>query len=839
MNKIYYVIILLWKIQRRNFSTFLAQMPILGIKFPGMKRRHYSLLLCFFFTLIYIQSFAQALQSQDYPITPVPFSKVKITDGFWAKKIKTNHEVTIPIAYQKSLETGRIDNFKIAGGLKEGQFCTEYPFDDTDIYKIIEAASYSIQNLPDKNMEKMMDTLITYIAVAQEEDGYLYTNRTIGKNLHPWAGSKRWELVHDLSHELYNLGHLYEAAVAHYQATGKRSLLDIAIKSANLICTDFGEGKTVDYPGHQEVEIGLVKLYRVTKDERYLKLAKFFLDVRGQKGVGEPTQYNQSHIPVTQQTEAVGHAVRGAYMWSGMTDIAAITGDAAYLQAVNKIWHDIVDKKYYLNGGIGATNEGEAFGDAYQLPNMSAYCETCAGVGNAIWNYRMFLMSGERKYIDVLERTMYNNILDGVSLSGDHFFYPNPLQSYGQHGRSEWFGCACCPPNVARFLPSMPGYIYAQKGEDIYVNLYISSESAFSIGNRKLIIQQQTGFPWQGDVKIDFKTTKPAEANLKLRIPGYAINHPVPSDLYTYLEEKPASFIILLNGKKMNCDIDDKGYVNITKKWSKHDVIEIQFPLEIKKVKANPAVAEDAGKIAIERGPMLYCAEGPDNPGGEVLNLVLDEKQNFKLVQSDLLGGIYIIEGSAKRAKKQLNGEIKLSDSEKLTLIPYHLWNNRGSGEMNVWLPTTLKSTLPAPAPTIANQSKVSASINTKAIRAVNDQLFPKNSNDHSVPFIHWWPKKATTEWVQFDFDKSQEVSTVKVYWFDDGPDGGCRIPASWEVQYKVGDEWKPVPATGEYKVTKDDWDSIHFQRVNTNAIRLMIHLPEEFATGVHEVVIE
>lgn len=783
--------------------------------------------------------FGQAEQYQDYPITPIPFSKVNIKDNFWAPKIRTNHDVTIPIAYQKSVESGRIDNFIIAAGNKEGQFCSEYPFDDTDIYKIIEAASYSIQTFPDKDMEVMMDTLIAHIAEAQEEDGYLYTNRTIGKNVHHWAGEKRWELVHDLSHELYNLGHMFEAAVAHYTATGKRNFLDIAIKSADLICNEFGEGKIVNYPGHQEVEIGLVKLYRVTKDERYLKLARFFLDVRGKENVGKPTKYNQSHLPVTQQDAAVGHAVRGAYMWAGMADIAAIMGDESYLRAINKIWHDIVDKKYYINGGIGATGSGEAFGEAYELPNMSAYCETCAGVGNAIWNHRMFLMTGESKYIDVLERSMYNNIIDGVSLSGDRFFYPNPLQSYGQHERSEWFGCACCPPNVARFLPSMPGYIFAQKDNDIYVNLYITSESTFDIAENQLTIAQQSGFPWQGDVKINFKATKPTDANLKLRVPGYAKNQPVPSDLYIYLDAKEKPVEIKLNGKKVNFEVDEKGYINISRKWTNRDVIEIMFPMEVEVVEAHPEVTEDMGKIAVERGPILYCAEWPDNPNGEVLNLIVDKNQNFKPVKSDLLGGIYTIEATAQTAKRQMDGKVQVSGKNKLTLIPYHLWNNRGPGEMSVWMPTSLDHARPAPAPTIANKSKVSASVRTRAIRAVNDQLFPKNSNDHSVPYIHWWPRKATSEWVQFDFDQTQEVSTVKVYWFDDGPFGGCRIPASWEIQYKDGEEWKPVKAKSDYKVTKDDWDSIRFEPVKTNGLRLIVNLPQEHASGVHEVIIE
>ena len=544
------------------------------INYPDMLPSVRLPLLLLFLTGTWLSVAAQ----QDYPITPVSFSEVRIQDGFWAPRIRTNHEVTIPIAIEKSRESGRIDNFKIAAGQMEGQFCTEYPFDDSDIYKIVEAASYSLQTFPDPKLEAQVDSLIELIGLAQEPDGYLYTTRTIGKNVHPWAGTERWELVHELSHELYNLGHLYEAAVAHYRATGKRSLLDIAIKSADLVYDTFGTGKTENYPGHQEVEIGLVKLYRVTGDERYLDLAKFFLDVRGRKGIGNPKQYDQSHLPVTQQSEAVGHAVRGAYMWTAMADIAAITGDTAYMAAIDRIWHDIVDKKYYLNGGIGATGSGEAFGEAFELPNMSAYCETCAGVGNVRWNHRMFLMTGEAKYIDVLERTLYNNVLDGVSLSGDRFFYPNPLASMGQHERSEWFGCACCPPNVARTLPSMPEYIYAYRDGDVYVNMYVSSETEFAVNGTPLHLQQESGFPWEGTVSLGVDPESPLRARLRLRVPGYARNAPAPGDLYRYADPKAPTFTVTVNESIVPVAIDAAGYLTLDRTWRPGDRVEVTFP---------------------------------------------------------------------------------------------------------------------------------------------------------------------------------------------------------------------------------------------------------------------
>ena len=788
---------------------------------------------------VHILSNTVSGQNADYPIKPKPFTEVSIKDNFWAPKIKTNHEVTIPIAIQKSMESGRVDNFKIAGGLMDGKFCTEYPFDDSDIYKIIEAASYSLQTNPDPELEKTVDSLIYYMQAAQEDDGYLFTNRTIGKNLHSWVGTSRWEKVNDLSHELYNLGHMFEAAAAHYAATGKRTLLDIAIKSADLIDRDFGPGKIQDYPGHQEVELGLVKLYRVTKDEKYLNLAKFFLDVRGKEGVGKPTTYNQSHKPVTEQTEAVGHSVRATYMWIAMADVAALTGNEDYIKAIDRLWHDVVDTKMYVIGGIGATGNHEGFDKPYVLPNMSAYNETCAAVGNAFWNHRMFLMTGDSKYIDVMERSMYNNVISGVSVSGDHFFYPNPLASYGQHARSEWFGCACCPPNVARFLPYMPGMIYAQNDNDIFVNLFISSDVTFNIGNKELSLTQKAELPWEGTAEITVTSSKPVESKIKLRIPGWAKNQPVPSDLYTYANQSDKTTNISVNGKSVKYTIDEKGYVNLDRKWKNGDKIAIEFPFEIREVKANEKVTEDKDKIAIERGPIVYCTEWADYEDEHVLNLLFNPDSKLTAsVDPDFYGGVTVIEGKAKMTKKELDESISVSEDKPLKLIPYYLWNNRGAGEMRVWLPTKKEASRPLPAPTLASKSEATASVNSKSIIGIKDQNYPKSANDTSNPLLHWWPKKGTWEWVEYDFENPKEVSEVKVYWYDDGPYGGCRIPENWEIVYKEGDEWIPVKTEEEYKVTKDDWDTIKFEPVTTKTIRLRIKLNEKFAAGIHEWIV-
>ncbi|MFZ1271368.1 MAG: beta-L-arabinofuranosidase domain-containing protein, partial [Bacteroidales bacterium] len=471
----------------------------------------------------------------NYPIRPVPFTSVKMTDNFWAPRIKKNHEVTIPIAFGYCESTGRIKNFEIAGGLDTGAFQTIYPFDDSDVTKIIEGASYSLQTFPDAELEACLDTLIYKIGLAQEDDGYLYTNRTIAEmgygKLHDWAEGERWEKTNILSHELYNLGHMYEAAVAYYQATGKRELLDISIKSADLVDKDFGWDAFVSYPGHQVIEMGLVKLYRVTGEKRYLDLAKFFLDARGARDDGE--EYSQSHKKVIDQTEAVGHSVRATYMYSGMADVAAILGDKAYINAITRIWEDLVYRKMYITGGIGASGGNEGFAEPYHLPNMSAYCETCASIGDIFFNHRLFSLHGEGKYFDILEKTLYNGALSGVNLAGDRFFYPNPLESNGQHERSAWFGCACCPSNVCRFLPAIPGYIYSVTDKDLYVNLFASNNADIEMGGRSVRIAQETNYPWEGKVTMIVDPEKAGRFTVRVRIPGWARNEAIPGGLYS------------------------------------------------------------------------------------------------------------------------------------------------------------------------------------------------------------------------------------------------------------------------------------------------------------------
>ncbi len=530
----------------------------------------------------------------DYPIQPVPFTSVKLTDDFWAPRIRKNASVTIPIAFGYCESTGRVRNFEIAAGLDTGKFQTIYPFDDSDVFKIMEGAAYSLQTSPDPKLDAYLDTLIYKIGLAQEDDGYLYTNRTIaemngGKGLHDWASKNRWELDSILSHELYNLGHLYEAAVAHYQATGKSSLLDIALKSADLVAKDFLDNGLKVYPGHQVIEMGLVKLYRTTGNEKYLNLARYFLDIRGPKG----QQYNQAHVLPVHQKEAVGHSVRATYMYSGMADIAAIENDTAYLNAITRIWEDLTYHKMYITGGIGATGGNEGFAEPYLLPNMSAYCETCASIGDIFTNERLFLLHGQSQYIDILEKTLYNSMLSGVSLSADRFFYPNPLESNGQHNRQAWFGCACCPSNVARFVPAIPGYIYATRNRDIFVSLFISNEAEFPVGEDTLQIIQKTNFPWDGKVEINMNPQKTGKYSLYIRIPGWARNEAIPGGLYKFSDQNTDSVRITVNGEKFNIDVIRDGYAVISRKWNQGDNITVEIPMPVRKVVADSRIAAD------------------------------------------------------------------------------------------------------------------------------------------------------------------------------------------------------------------------------------------------------
>jgi DUF1680 family protein len=654
------------------------------------------------FILLTLTAFAQ----QDYPIHAVPFTQVQLADNFWLPRIEINRTVTIPASFEQCRLTGRVKNFEMAAARK-GKFCTAFPFDDTDIYKTLEGASYSLAVHPDKKLEDYLDSLITLIGKAQEPDGYLYTARTIDPEHPPaWSGAGRWIREHELSHELYNSGHLFEAATAHYMATGKRSLLDIAVKNADLLVSVFGPGKMKVAPGHEIVEMGLVKLYRVTGRKDYLELARFFLEQRGErqynkasKNVWENGSYWQAHEPVTQQDEVVGHAVRAMYLYSAMTDIAALTGDSAYLSAVDKLWDNMVTRKIYLHGGIGAIGDGERFGNNYELPNLTAYAETCAAIGSVFWNYRMFLLHGDAKYMDVLEKIIYNGLISGVGLDGKTFFYTNAMQVKNGFThpdleiiRPGWFTCSCCPTNIARLIPSVPGYIYASKGRSIYVNLYVSGRVYLQLDDKSPVqLIQQSNYPWGGDIRITVNPKKSSDFSLLLRIPGWARNEAIPGDLYRFRDSAPAVKPLLkVNGLKVEYECQ-KGYAVIRRTWKKNDRIELVLPMEVRKVVADTGLKEGAGKLALQRGPVIYCAEWVDN-NGRTSNLILPDSAAFTArYQPGLLNGIMILQGKTWAVVIDSSGQQVFTREQEMTAIPYYAWANRGKGEMNIWFPASVR----------------------------------------------------------------------------------------------------------------------------------------------------
>ena len=763
-------------------------------------------------TLMWAGALVTHAGNNDYPFQPVPFTAVHVQDGFWSPRMETNRQTTVWYDFKKCEETGRIDNFAKAGKLMPGVF-KGTPFDDSDVFKVIEGASYALAMRPDARLDKYLDDLITKIAAAQEADGYLYTARTIDPRCRlDFFGPKRWSTLVG-SHELYNAGHLYEAAIAHYQATGKRTLLEVACKNADLLCRTFGPGPGLlkEPPGHEEIEIGLCKLYRVTGAQKYLNLAKFYIELRGRAETHKLRGPNQQdHKPITEQDEAVGHAVRAAYFYSGVADVAALTGDTNLVAAVDRLWTNTVEKELYLTGGIGARHAGEAFGENFELPNASAYNETCAAIANALWNQRMFLLHGEAKYVDVLERILYNGFLSGVALTGDLFFYPNPLESRAGYQRSPWFHTSCCPVNIVRMLPSMPGYVYATRNDALFVNLFIGGTAQVPLAGQTMTVTQQTDYPWDGRIKLTLVPEREATFALKLRIPGWAQGEPLPGCLYRYADQDKERWTIRLNGKRQRLQKLENGYAVIARVWKAGDVIDLELPMAVRRVVARDEVKADRNRFAVVRGPLVYCAEGADNEG-KVLDKVPGADVRFKTQERrDLFGGIIAIKiipvaavydrrADDANTKKIGGGTPPLQkQGDALTLIPYCLWENRGPNEMQVWFPT---KPLPYAASFLEHGD----------ILAPFDGLLPEKSDDSSIPRFTWWPHKGTTEWIERRFDKPTQLSSSDVYWYDDTGHGECRLPASWRLLYADGKDWKPVAATSGYATNLNSFNLERF----------------------------
>ena len=799
----------------------------------------------------------------DAPIAEVPFTQVHFADAFWAPRIETNRTVSIPSAFHQCEINGRFDSFAIAGGLKKGEHRGDFSFDDTDPYKIIEGASYSLAAHPDTALDHYLDSVIAIIASAQEADGYLttcVTNRCT--RLSGWWGSHKWEKIN--SHELYNSGHLIEAAVAHFRATGKRSLLDVAIRNADLVCRTFGpeDGQIHRPGGHPIIEMALAKLSRLLADstiftdaesgrraERYLATARYFVDETGRCTDGHrPSMYSQDHMPILQQDEIVGHAVRAGYLFSGVADVAALTHDSAYQSAIARIWQNMVSCKLYITGGIGSRAQGEGFGPNYELNNHTAYCETCASIANVYWNHRMFLATGHAKYVDVLERALYNGVLSGVSLSGDRFFYDNPLESMGQHERAEWFGCACCPGNITRFVASVPLYMYATQQADIYVNLYVQGAADVQTTAGKVHLDMTTGYPWQGQVELRVTPEVVGqEFAVRLRIPSWAQERPVASNLYRYVDSA-APWSICVNGKRVDAAFSD-GYATIVRRWQAEDCIRLELPMQVRQVAASDSVEDDRGRLAVERGPIVYCMEGIDQHDSTVFNKIVAPGTAFQVRhEPELLRGVTTLASSAK----EISADSTLADTE-VRLIPYSTWQNRGNGQMQVWIAADASAARITPRPTIASRAK--SLIHKAAIQkdapvsadtedwawGVNDQWEPRRSSDTSKPYHYWWLQFGKPVTISYEFDKPETVSQTSVYWLDfDHYDGNFRVPESWRLYYRNRhDRWQEVTANEPYGTAKDQYNTVHFVPVTTTGLRIEAQLQKGASGGIIEWKVE
>lgn len=604
------------------------------------------------------------------------FSQIKITDSFWKPKLEKVAKSALPASiYQTEINTGRIRNFEKAGR-KQGEAHEGIYYDDSDVYKALEAIAYSLQNIPDAALEQKADEWIAKIASAQEPDGYINTFYSLT------GLDKRWQDME--KHEDYCAGHLMEAGVAYFQATGKHQLLDVAIKMADHIDTQFRQANKPWVSGHEEIELALVKLYKVTKEDRYLQLADWFLDQRG-RGYGKGAiwdkpewgpKYAQDDVPVKDQKEITGHAVRAMYLYTGAADVAATKNDPGYMKAMKTVWEDVVYRNMYVTGGIGSSGSNEGFSVDFDLPNENAYSETCASVGMVFWNQRMNLLEGQSQYIDVLERSLYNAALDGLSLTGDRFFYGNPLASSGQHFRKEWFGTACCPSNISRLVASVGDYIYAKNESGIWVNLFIANQTEFDLSGEKVRVEMKTNFPWDGKVELEVNPTTDKRFTVNIRIPGWIEENPVPGKLYNFLQKEETNFTLLINGEKATFR-QENGYAVLDRAWKKGDRITYELPLEIRQLQSRPEVLANSDRIAIQRGPLVYCVEGADNEG-KVLQLALGSNPNFTTKDYRILDeNVQAIEFQA------IDGQTP----KTVTAIPYYTWANRGQNEMMVWIP--------------------------------------------------------------------------------------------------------------------------------------------------------
>lgn len=791
------------------------------------------------------------------PLVPVDFTHVKFADTFWAPRIQTTVTHTLERNLEQCESTGRLRNFDLAAACIHADAAGEprpadakyegYFFNDSDVYKVLEGASFALFHRRDADLDRRVDAIITRIAAAQQPDGYLNAYFTLDTREGHWTNTKD-------KHELYCAGHLIEAAVAHFQMTGKRNLLDIAVKVADHICATFGPGKNPNPSGHEEIELALVKLSDLFRSgqsspacgnqyiqtfeelkpdegraERYLAMARFFVNQRGNaQGRKLYGEYAQDQIPVRDQAEVVGHAVRAMYLYSGVTDLAARLTNTGYEPALDRVWTDLTERKLYVTGGIGPSANNEGFTVAYDLPNDTAYAETCAAIGLVLWSGRMGLLKHDARYYDVLERALYNGVLSGISLSGEEFFYVNPLASRGNDRRQPWFGCACCPPNLLRLLASVGGFFYSTSDNEIYVNLYAAGKAR--VVPKKLgevTITQETRYPWDGRVKITAAPHLSPTVTLNLRIPGWCTTPPK----------------VLVSGKELKDPVIERGYLRVTLDAGPEKWVELDFRMPVQRILANPKVKSNIGRVALQRGPLLYCLEDADHPES-VRTLAIPRESKLQAEYfSDVLGGVSLVTGisfvqepaSWKGRLYQAAPATRLVD---FTAVPYYAWANRKSGNMVVWVPESVtQADAPLPRGVTASASFCSADGSTTALL---DGLEPASSDDHSIPRLAWWPHKGDVQWVQYDFDSPRRISSSDVYWFsDEKQHGECRVPAAWRLLVRDGEEWKPVKNPTEYGVHANEFNHVTFEPVTTNAVRLEATLPEKMSSGILEWRVE
>jgi len=748
---------------------------------------------------------AACAAAADFPVSAVPLKNVKIQDEFWTPRIDRNRTVTLPMLLDHAPAQGPVEG------------------------RLIEAAADILAVQQDAALRARMERTFDRTIAQLRRDKGVWPNRGDGPG--------------------FSVGHFFEGAVAWYDATGDRKLLDAATDIADDLANTFGPGKRYDIFNHEEIEIGLVKLYRATRNPKYLNLARFFVDVRGTTQGGRQMYgpYSQDHMPVREQSRAIGHAVRATYLYIALTDLAGLTGDAGYTAAADRIWTDAVSKRTFLTGGIGSYRDEEDFGDDYDLPNAAAWNEICAAVGNILWNQRMFLLHGDARYIDVLERILYNGFLTGVSQTGDRFLYQSPLIAFAGFQRQPRFGPNCCPPNLARLFAELGGLVYAAAADRAYVNLFIGGNASLNVGNSPVKISQQTQYPWDGATRLTIDPAQPARFSLMLRIPGWATDHPMTGDLYRFVDGGKANFTVTVNGRAVQPTME-KGYARVDRTWSKGDAVELRFPMAVHRVAADTRVADDRGRVSFERGPIVFCAERQDNRDG-VFDLVIPDSARFTFdYRKDLLGGTGTLTGRGEGA----------NSSRAVTLIPYFAFGNRTPSEMEVWIARTPARAVRPPAPTLASTSRATSSVGNGTVAdnypghnpptverrmyphsqdgsgnidAIFDEVQPVNSEDGSGRFLRIHPQSGDQAWVQYDFAKPARISSSSVYWKDDKQ--VCVLPKGWKLFYKDGDQWKPVAHVSAYGTAPDQFNKVTFDPVTASGLRMELQLqPKVYKTG-------